>query len=136
MPPTKQKHKPPSLASQLPAKQPNVHSQRLFDWEEWLPYLDEFEGTEAQKKEFIETLWVIIQGFVDLKWQLGSDPMAGDLQLSSSQPADSHHSGSPPLSSQLCGQNFDLSAVLMAAVVQSKVTEQTRITQQNPKEDV
>jgi nitroimidazol reductase NimA-like FMN-containing flavoprotein (pyridoxamine 5'-phosphate oxidase superfamily) len=41
-------------------------------WEEWLPYFENIEASEAEKKELIETLWSIILAFVDLGWNAGN----------------------------------------------------------------
>ena len=46
-----------------------------FDWTEWLPYLDDQDIPEEQKRELIETLWGIVVSFVDLSWRL--DPRPG-----------------------------------------------------------
>jgi len=35
------------------------------DYEEYRAYLDEFDLTEAQKRELIDTVWAIMQSFVD-----------------------------------------------------------------------
>lgn len=45
-----------------------------FDWADWLPYLEDQEIPDDQKRELIETLWSIVVAFVDLGWQLNSKP--------------------------------------------------------------
>ena len=41
-----------------------------FDWTDWLPYLEDQDIPEGQKRELIETLWSIVVAFVDLGWQI------------------------------------------------------------------
>lgn len=41
-----------------------------FDWTDWLPYLEDQDVTDEQKRALIETLWSIVVGFVDLGWQI------------------------------------------------------------------
>ena len=45
-----------------------------FDWTDWLPYLEDQDIPEEQKRELIETLWSIVVAFVDLGWQLNPKP--------------------------------------------------------------
>lgn len=52
-----------------------------FDWTEWLPYLDDQDIPEEQKRELIETLWAIIIGFVDLGWRIDATHEIGGSQL-------------------------------------------------------
>ena len=40
-----------------------------FDWHDWLPYLADSNIPDAQKQEFIETLWPIVLSFVDLGYR-------------------------------------------------------------------
>lgn len=35
-------------------------------YDEYLPYLDESEMTDSQKKEFLEQIWLICTCFVDI----------------------------------------------------------------------
>ncbi|MBN9304829.1 MAG: hypothetical protein BGO82_11035 [Devosia sp. 67-54] len=44
-----------------------------FDVSKYLPYLEDSELTEAQGKELLESLWVIVVGFVDLGF--GTSPI-------------------------------------------------------------
>ena len=115
MPRNMQRHKPPPLdlpddpAMQQPDEQSQIEqplpvkSKVHFDWQDWLPYLEEYDCTEAQKRELIETYWLIILAFIDLDYEVGSYP--------AEQPVDK---SSPHL---------DLSAALRAAVLQSENTE-------------
>ena len=75
----------------------------LFTWEDWLPYMDEFDGTDAENWAFIETLSVIVQIFVDLGWEVES-------------PNDHLEEKS--------GQVFDLTAVLRSAALDLKGQKQ------------
>lgn len=68
--------------------QPSVPALR-FDWTDWLPYLEDQDIPEEQKREIIETLWSIVVAFVDLGWQLNPRP-------------------------EFCGQPLDLKAILEA----------------------
>lgn len=61
-----------------------------FDWTDWLPYLEDQDVPDEQKRELIETLWSIVVSFVDLGWQI--------------KPA-----------SETCGGALDLKAILTAA---------------------
>ncbi len=36
------------------------------NWEDWLPYIEDDSIPDAQKRELIEALWLIVVGFVDL----------------------------------------------------------------------
>jgi len=45
-----------------------------FDWADWLPYLEDQDVPEEQKRVLIETLWGIVVAFVDLGWQLNTSP--------------------------------------------------------------
>lgn len=71
-----------------------------FNWQDWLPYIEDSNLTDAQKREMIETLWSIILAFVDLGWEVTDSPK------------------------QTCGQVFDLKAALEAAVLHSTHTRQ------------
>ncbi|OXT01625.1 hypothetical protein B7H23_01245 [Notoacmeibacter marinus] len=66
-------------------------------------FLDDSDLSDAQKKEFLETLWTIIVGFVDLGF--GVHPL---------QQADAD------LGSDGCGQELDLSSLMASDVVSSK----------------
>ena len=78
---------------------PSSRPKLIFNWEDWIPYLEEMELTEAQQRQFIETFWQIVVIFVDLGWEIGPDP-------------------------EICGQNLDLAAALKAAVLQSEDHQQ------------
>jgi len=65
-----------------------------FDWRDWEQYLENSDLPDDKKREFIETLWAIVMGFVDLGYGLN--------------PAQ-----------EICGEVIDLKAVLEAAVLNS-----------------
>lgn len=65
-----------------------------FDWMEWLPYLEDSNIPDAQKRKWIETLWSIVIAFVDLGYDIKTD-------------------------AETCGNVIDLKAALQAAVVNS-----------------
>ncbi|MEM7210775.1 MAG: hypothetical protein AAF479_02615 [Pseudomonadota bacterium] len=81
-----------------PEREPNARPTVQFDWRDWLPYLAASGAPEDQKRELIETVWAIVLTFVDLGW---------DVEAVSET------------SEKTCGQNLDLTAALMSAVVQS-----------------
>ena len=85
-----------------PEREPDARPTVQFDWRDWLPYLAASDAPEDQKRELIETLWTIVLTFVDLGW---------DVEAASEA------------SEKICGQNIDLTAALMSAVVQSENTE-------------
>lgn len=58
-----------------------------FNWTDWLPYLEDQDIPEEQKRALIETLWSIVVAFVDLGWQLNPKP-------------------------EICGEALDLKAIL------------------------
>ena len=59
--------------SEKPAGRPTIH----LDCEEWLPYLDDPDATDEEKRELIETLWGIVLSFVDLGWTIQTEPSRG-----------------------------------------------------------
>lgn len=67
-----------------------------FNWQDWLPYIEDTSLTEDQKREMIETLWSIVRSFVDLGWEVTETPQ------------------------ETSGQVLDLKAALTAAVLNSK----------------
>ncbi len=84
--------------SEKPAGRPTIH----LDPDEWLPYLDDPDATEKEKRELIETLWGIVLSFVDLGWAIETEP-ARDSNL-------------PP---ETGASSIDLTRALHAAVVHS-----------------
>ncbi len=65
-----------------------------FDWTDWLPYLDQEDVPDDQKRALIETLWSIVLAFTDLGWNIKS-------------------------SAKSCGEALDLHTVLAAHMVRS-----------------
>lgn len=83
-----------------------------FDWRDWLPYFEDGNIPEDQKRVLIETLWSIMIGFVDLGWSIAPEPESSALENSG-----------VGKSAKNCGQTFDLKAVLEAAVVRSDLDD-------------
>ncbi|MGE0279577.1 MAG: hypothetical protein AB7P20_03040 [Rhizobiaceae bacterium] len=52
-----------------PAKKSPAPALR-FEWTDWLPYLEDQDIPDVQKRALIETLWSIVVAFVDLGWRL------------------------------------------------------------------
>ncbi|MEP3296774.1 MAG: hypothetical protein ABJO27_09905 [Pseudoruegeria sp.] len=96
-PPTDDQNQEQNLRQQFNKTQPQTPGL-TFNWEDWLPYFEDTDIPETQKREMIETLWQIVVGFVDLGFELNPHQQAGQ---------------------QNCGQNFDLKTLLEAAVVKS-----------------
>ena len=65
-------------------------------WQDWIPYVEDSDLTDDQKREMIETLWFIVMAFVDLDWELTAPP------------------------EETSGKILDLKAVLEAAVLNSE----------------
>lgn len=76
-----------------PDTPPTIH----LNWQDWLPYLEESQASEAEKKLLIETVWNIVLAFADLGWDI--------------DPAEENS-----------GKSLDLTAALRAAVLNSKHT--------------
>lgn len=72
--------------------QENNHPSLRFDWQDWLPYLDDDDVPEDKKRELIETLWSIVLAFVDLGWDIKSG-------------------------AESCGEAFDLHSALASGMV-------------------
>lgn len=83
-----------------PTPPPRDSKQPLlrFDWEEWLPYLEECEASLDEKRQLIETLGSIVIAFVDHGWDVR-----------------------PHLAQETSGQVIDLADVLRRAVLNSEV---------------
>jgi len=41
-----------------------------FDWRDWLPYVENEDIPEDQKRALIESLWSIVVAFVDYGWSV------------------------------------------------------------------
>ena len=81
------------------APPPNTKQTLQFDWQEWLPFVEESDLTDDKKREMIEALWSIVIAFVDLGWDVSDAPQESS------------------------GQTLDLKAALEAAVLNSKEQE-------------
>ena len=112
---TKKGHKPPPSNGVNPVE----HKTLCFDWEDFLPYLAEIEGTEAQKRELVEKLWQIILAFVDMGWEVGS-PQQTLGRVTKQVPGQTVRQAGK----LACEQDIDLTAVLKAAVVQLEDNQQ------------
>jgi len=71
-------------------RQPVIH----FDLQDWLPFVADMKATDAEKREYIETLFTIVLGFVDLGFDITAQ-------------------------AETCGESFDLATALLADVVPS-----------------
>lgn len=65
-------------------------------WQDWIPFVEDSDLTDDQKREMIETLWSIVMAFVDLDWEVSADRQ------------------------ETSGQILDLKAALEAAVLNSQ----------------
>lgn len=54
------------------ATQPSVMGTQSFDPKKYLNYIDDPHLTDAQKTEFLQTLWTIMSSFVDLGFGVDS----------------------------------------------------------------
>jgi len=75
--------------------------QVQFDWQDWLPAIEDSDLSLDQKRQMIETLCTIVVAFVDLGWEVSES------------------------SQESCGQTLDLRAALSAALLQSKNGSET-----------
>jgi len=87
----------------------NVPPVLRFDWRDWLPYFEDENIPEDQKRVLIETIWSIVVGFVDLGWSI--TPTAG---------VDGQDSKGRNTVAQSCGQTIDLKVALETAVLRSE----------------
>jgi len=74
-----------------PVGPPAIH----FDWRDWEQYIEDADASDEEKRKLIETLFVIVLGFVDLGFGLNPEQ-------------------------EICGEDIDLTAVLQAAVLGSR----------------
>ena len=101
-PPPLDQHNDPAM-KQLDERPQTAKPKIHFDWQDWLPYLEEYDCTDTQKRQLIETYWLIILAFIDLDYEVGS--FEGETNVDKS------------------ALRLDLSAALRAAVLQSENTE-------------
>jgi hypothetical protein len=87
----------------------NVPPVLRFDWRDWLPYFEDENIPEDQKRVLIETIWSIVVGFVDLGWSIVPTAVA-----------DGQDSKGRSTVAQSCGQTIDLKVALEAAVLRSE----------------
>lgn len=79
-------------------RQPAASPALRFDWQDWLPYFEDEDIPLDQKRELIETLWSLVQSFVDIGFHLSPTQI-------------------------ICGEELDLKAVLEATVLHSDKAE-------------
>lgn len=77
---------------------PTTSRAIVFNWMDWLPYFEDSDASLEQKREWIETLWSIVMGFVDLGYDLKS-------------------------TADICGEDIDLTAVLTSGVLDLELTK-------------
>lgn len=82
------------LPNPPPTETPPSYPALQMNWQDFLPLMEDDDIPEDQKRAFIEALWSIVIAFVDLGWNVA--------------PAK-----------EICGQNFDLTAALRAAMLNS-----------------
>ncbi|MEL6203369.1 MAG: hypothetical protein AAFR39_13535 [Pseudomonadota bacterium] len=93
---------------------PKTSLALAFDWQEWLPYFEDQDIPEAQKREMIETLWQIVVAFVDLGFDLNPHQQAQNQSSNDAQ--------------ESAGETFDLKAVLEQLVLVSEAAEAAQIS--------
>ncbi len=86
-------HKP-QTAPQMPPSQIK-RPALIFDWRDWLPYFEHSDAPLEQKRIWIETMHSIVLSFVDLGFEIKS-------------------------TSEICGEEINLKAVLEQAVLNSE----------------
>ncbi len=60
------------------------------DWEAYVPLLEGSDLSDEDKREFIETLWSIVVGFVDLGFSVGSPERPCGQDADADAPSASH----------------------------------------------
>ena len=66
IPPAVPPASPASSAPAPPATEVPPCSALRFDWQDWLPYLEEQDIPLEQKQDLIKTLWTIVLTFMDM----------------------------------------------------------------------
>lgn len=56
-----------------------------LDVEKYMPYVEEFDLTDDQKRELIQTIWNMMEGFIDLAFE--QDPTQTALRAASAKTA-------------------------------------------------
>ncbi len=92
----------PTMTNHTDQDAPTVTRPRLvFDVERYQKMLDKSDLTEAEKTAFLETLWSVVVGLVDLGFEIHPLQQSG---------------------SEACGQDLDLSAFMASGVISSNKT--------------
>lgn len=89
-------HSLPRPTSAETAIPPSTVPKVVFNWEDWLPLLDDEDIPDAQKREWIEAVWSVVCGFMGIGCEITD-------------------------TAEICGKDIDLSALLNAAVVDSSM---------------
>lgn len=58
--------------SAAPVASPGYPGELKMDPQEWLPHVEKFDMTEAQKIEVLQIVWDIMAYFVRLGWDVGT----------------------------------------------------------------
>ena len=83
-----------------PASQSTTRPALRFDWQDWLPYLENEDIPLAQKQDLIKTLWAIVRPFMDMGYAV--KPTA-----------------------ETCGNTIDLKTALETAVIHLDTPQHT-----------
>jgi hypothetical protein len=68
----------PSVAPTLPERSDRHAPALAFDPAEYLSFLEDTDWTDSQKLEFIDALWLIIVGFVDMGFHIHPIQQVGE----------------------------------------------------------
>ncbi|WP_143534718.1 hypothetical protein [Notoacmeibacter marinus] len=80
-----------------------------IDWDRYAAHLDDWDGTDEEKQEFLETLFAIIAGFVDLGFRLHPLQQCEDIDTDAV----------PDPSSEPCGPNEELRRIIATEMLDS-----------------
>ncbi|MDF1669528.1 MAG: hypothetical protein P1U83_07935 [Roseovarius sp.] len=87
-----------------PPQQAKASPTLTIDWERYGRYLEDSDLTDAQKREFLQTLWDIVVSFVDLGFDLNpTQSVCGEVGALADLSAKS---GSPEVQSDKPKSNF------------------------------
>jgi hypothetical protein len=64
-----------------------------FDADKYAPYVAEFDMSEEQKHELLETLWAIMQTFVNLGFDIAKADLCGQLFADFNEASESEPDG-------------------------------------------
>lgn len=67
------------MTDPTPNQPPTLKAPALrFDWRDWLPYVENEDIREDQKRALIESLWSIVVAFVDYGWSVKEEAAPTD----------------------------------------------------------